>query len=144
MKIDRIHYQKVFPVGAYLTERIGFEASLDEGENADQAVAQMRQMAEDIHKANNPHLYINGQRKIDLPHPEEASIQVSEPISTPVELPDNGKQQFSRPQKRVINLIESSKSLEDLAKFKDDAAKEGVMHVYAARVKYFNDLLLTQ
>jgi hypothetical protein len=141
MRIERINYQKVFPCGAYLTERIGFEASLEEGEDQRQAIEQMRQMAEDIHREKYPQYYVNGLPKIDPPHAEEPVIPADDvqPMASP-----EPEQQFSRSQQRLVKLIESSKDLNDLARFKSEAHKEGISYVYMARVKFFNQQLLTQ
>jgi DNA primase len=82
MRIERINYQKVFPAGSYLTERIGFEASLEEGEDQRSAIEQMRQMAEDIHREKYPHYY--EKKTVDTPHQEEPSIQLQE-VEMPAE-----------------------------------------------------------
>jgi hypothetical protein len=35
MRVDRINYQKTFNLGNYTSERIGLEAQLEEGDNAE-------------------------------------------------------------------------------------------------------------
>jgi hypothetical protein len=140
MRIERINYQKVFPCGAYLTERIGFEASLEEGEDQRSAIEQMRQMAEDIHREKYPQYYVNGAPKIDPPHAEEPVI----PADDVQPMAPEDRQSFSRSQKRLVSLINSTRDIAELAKFKSDAHKEGISYVYMERVKFFNQQLLTQ
>jgi hypothetical protein len=109
MKIDRISYQKVFPVGSYLTERISFEASLDEGENPGDAIKQMRQMAEDLHREKFPHYYADG---IDPKHKEEPFIQIRE------EEPQVDKAEDTPEWKRWEAIIAGCFSLKELSKWK--------------------------
>lgn len=135
MRIDRINYQKVFPVGAYLTERIGFEATLEEGEGAQTAIDQLRQMAEDLHKAKYPHYYTPAKRTVDPPHREEPAIQLKDPA---------GPDPLTTEQVRVCALMKNAASLEALAKFKDAAASYGLAGVYMDHVKRLNQELLTQ
>jgi hypothetical protein len=138
MKIERIHYQRVYPVGSYLTERIGFEASIEEGQDPRAAIEQMRQMAEDIHREKYPHYY--EKKTLDTPHAEEPAI----PADDVQPLAPEPEQRFSRSQSRLVKLIESAKDMNDLARFKSEAHKEGISYVYAARVKFFGQQLLTQ
>jgi hypothetical protein len=141
MRIERINYQRVFAVGAYLTERIGFEASLEEGEDQRSAIEQMRQMAEDIHREKYPQYYTNGLPKIDPPHAEEPVIPADDvqPMAPP-----EPEQQFSRSQARLAKLINTTKDVDELAKYKKDAHKEGISYVYMARVKHFNMMLMQE
>lgn len=45
-----ITYQRVFPLGSYSTERIGLEATLDEGENPEIALSHLKTMVEELHQ----------------------------------------------------------------------------------------------
>jgi len=49
MIIDRITYQKVFPISTYCTERIGLEASLDDKENPEEALNKLKVMVDTLH-----------------------------------------------------------------------------------------------
>ncbi len=51
MNIDRIAYQKVFPIGSYATERIGLEATLDIGENPEEALTKLKTITNELHIA---------------------------------------------------------------------------------------------
>jgi hypothetical protein len=128
MRIERINYQKVFPCGAYLTERIGFEASLEEGEDQRSAIEQMRQMAEDIHREKYPHYY--EKKTVDTPHQEEPAIQLQEPVveedpelvGLPVE------------ERRICMLIKGATTLQEVAKYKQHVPKH-LTPRYLKRVK---------
>lgn len=60
MNITKVKYERLFPVGAYLNEKIGFEADLVQITNIDtfektsespnEAIEKLRQLAEVIHK----------------------------------------------------------------------------------------------
>lgn len=51
MKLDRISYQKVFPISMYCTERIGLEASLDENDNPETCLERLKVLVETLHSA---------------------------------------------------------------------------------------------
>jgi hypothetical protein len=51
MNIDRISYKKVFPIGSYLTEHIGLEATLDTGESPEVALQRLQIIVNDLHSA---------------------------------------------------------------------------------------------
>lgn len=78
MKITKVKYEKLFPVAAYVNEKIGFEAEIGVGgstsdnpsetgisltqENPLQAIEKLRVLAEQSHREKYPHLYTdNGQ-----------------------------------------------------------------------------------
>ncbi len=50
MKLSQISYQRVYPLGSYSTERIGLEATLDEGENPETALSRLKIMVEELHQ----------------------------------------------------------------------------------------------
>jgi hypothetical protein len=56
MKIDRVSYQKVYAVAAYVTERIGVEASVDEGQDPKLILAELKKLCDEVNQANNPHI----------------------------------------------------------------------------------------
>jgi hypothetical protein len=58
MKIILASYQKVFSVGAYVTERIGLEASIDDSENPEAALAILKGLVTKFHTENNPQLAV--------------------------------------------------------------------------------------
>ncbi len=50
MKLSQISYQRVYPLGSYSTERIGLEATLDEGENPETALSHLKILVEEGHQ----------------------------------------------------------------------------------------------
>lgn len=75
MKVDRISYQKVFPLGMYINERIGLEIQLDDGEDATIALSKAKAMVESFHIENNKGLYVEvNQEAIPIQKPEEIRI----------------------------------------------------------------------
>jgi hypothetical protein len=50
MKLSQISYQRVYPLGSYSTERIGLEATLDEGENPETALLHLKILVEELHQ----------------------------------------------------------------------------------------------
>lgn len=91
MTITKIKYERQFPIGPYLQERIGFEAELGsvplptpvEGmfpvrnETPEEAIAQLRQLCENIHKEKYPHLYIDNQ---PITIEQVPDVQVGKPV----------------------------------------------------------------
>lgn len=57
MKVTSINYQKVFPLGQYINERIGVEIQVDANEDENECLRQAKLLVERFHKDNNPHLY---------------------------------------------------------------------------------------
>jgi hypothetical protein len=60
MKITKVTYDRLFPAGSYLNERIGFEAEIDGKDDPLAAIEQLRVLAEENHKAKYPHFYQDG------------------------------------------------------------------------------------
>jgi Na+-transporting NADH:ubiquinone oxidoreductase subunit NqrF len=58
MRADRISYQKLFPLGMYINEKIGVECIVNEGENPATILQEAKLMVEKFHKDSNPGLYI--------------------------------------------------------------------------------------
>lgn len=58
MNITKVSYGKTYSLGNYCSERIDLEASIDEtNESVTDAVFQLREYCDQLHKKNNPHLY---------------------------------------------------------------------------------------
>lgn len=57
MKITTVNYQKVFPLGQYINERIGVEIQVDPDESEVDALREAKRIVEQFHKDNNPQLY---------------------------------------------------------------------------------------
>ncbi len=59
MKIEKISYQKLFPLGAFINEKIGVEMQLDEGDNPVQVLNEAKKLVEKYHIDTNPQMYID-------------------------------------------------------------------------------------
>ena len=49
MKINQVNYQKTFNLGNYSSERIGVDITLNEGDDAKEALATAKQLVEEYH-----------------------------------------------------------------------------------------------
>lgn len=112
MKLEKISYAKIFPTGVYLNERIGFEASISEREDAQLALMELRNMAEKFHKEANPHLY-NQTSELHIKEPEKV---------------------IKREYERMEILIDDCKTIEELAKYKPDLPAD-LMPAYMNKLK---------
>ena len=54
MTITTVSYTKTFNLGSYQSEKIGIEYSLNEGENAMEALDAAQTLAQEFHEKNNP------------------------------------------------------------------------------------------
>ncbi len=58
MKIERVTYQKVFPLGMYINEKIGVDYLLNEGDDPKAALEAAKKLCQEFHEENNKGLYI--------------------------------------------------------------------------------------
>lgn len=91
MKIDKVSYQRLYPIGSYLNERIGFEASLEEGESPEEAIEKLRILADHSHKPlqegedsfevdkQSVKNYVSAIQPIDMREMEESPIPKNAP-----------------------------------------------------------------
>jgi hypothetical protein len=54
MKVTTINYSKRFPYAPYLNESIGFEATIEEGEDIQEAIQKLREAAEQSFTTAHP------------------------------------------------------------------------------------------
>jgi hypothetical protein len=59
MKIKTVSYSKLFSLGMYMNERVGFEAEIDDTEDEFAALDKLRSIAQQFHTQSNPALYAN-------------------------------------------------------------------------------------
>lgn len=57
MKITTVSYQRTYNLGSYNSEKIGLEADIEEGEDIQFVVCNLKHECDQIHQKNNPHLY---------------------------------------------------------------------------------------
>ena len=57
MPITTVNYQKTFNLGNYTSERIGVEISLNDNQDAKEAIAEAKKLVEEFHAETNKGLY---------------------------------------------------------------------------------------
>ena len=65
MRIEKVSYQKVFPLGMYINEKIGVELVLNEGDDAMEALSEARKVTHEFFDKNNPEPFISGVKIIE-------------------------------------------------------------------------------
>lgn len=61
MTITTVSYQKTYNLGNYSSERIGVEVSINEGENAMEALDTAKKLCQEFHDKNNPEPFVSGE-----------------------------------------------------------------------------------
>lgn len=105
MRIERVSYQKVFPLGMYINEKIGVELILNEGEDAMEALAEARKVTHDFFDKNNPEPFVSGVKTI-----------LEEPTGDVVIVPKLSSKEKQRLS--LINSINSCDKISDLESYK--------------------------
>ena len=124
MRITKVTYQKAFVVGPYLQQRVGFEADVDDNEDIAECLSKLRHMAEDWDGKQ----YIEGGRPWLMP-----------PKTSPSPVHETTTQVIDYKEKENLEIaIDNATSLEDLAKLKEQAGKQGLIHPYMQKM---NELL---
>ncbi len=103
MKVDKVTYQKVFPISLYCTERIGVEISVDEGESPEQVLDEAKRIVEEWQKESRPTELLTP----DVSSPEVVPAKERQPPQpliglTPVQ------------EQKLVEQIESVKTVEIL------------------------------
>lgn len=101
MHINLVTYQKVFPLGAYINEKIGVEISLEAGEDATIALDTARNLVHEYHEKNNP-----------VPIYEDAALpetQVDKGVQPNEKLTKEDKQRLAISSCQDIKTLESYK-----------------------------------
>lgn len=121
MKITTVSLSRTIPTGPYMNDKVGMEATLEEGESESDALHTLSARIEKWHKENSPHLYqesnpiTSGYVSVALP------IQVPEIYYT---------EQI--PSTDVLSLIQTAADLETLKSFKVIAGSPGNEELYKA------------
>jgi hypothetical protein len=123
MRIEKVSYQKTFSIGPYLTDKVGVEISLDEGDDMHSVLHNARNLVDHWHKEANPHLY-NIDRPI--PQPIEDSL-LNKYLSTPKEK--------NIADEKIEILIDNSKTLQDLAELKPKCTTNELIKLYMDKIK---------
>lgn len=107
MKVITINYQKVFPLGQYINERIGVEIQVDADDNENDCLKQAKLIVERFHNENNPHLY-------QEQTPEYTNLRINNTdYSEPIPTTENLTQ-----EQKINNLINQSTSIVELEQWK--------------------------
>lgn len=117
MKITIVKFGKTYSLGNYCSERIDLEASIDEThESVTDAVFQLREYCDQLHKKNNPHLYQEqGTVVVSSQWEEKYHTQEQPTVTTYSTQPIEN--QLTQEQK-IHNLITQSTSIPELEQYK--------------------------
>ena len=99
MKPTMISYQKLFPLGIYINERIGIEMQLDDGDSPEVALAKAKEIVHKFHKDSNPEL---ADSQPSIPSPELPIAQVQK----------DSKEEATQRMINEINACANKKTLE--------------------------------
>lgn len=127
MKIEKVTYQKTYSIGPYLTDRVGFEASIDEEkETHEEVLSWLKAMADDWHKDAYPHLHQENKGEVFSPKEGVRSAVSGAWIIEPkiIDL---------QTEKLEID-IDNATSLSDLAEIKEACGKAGLVGPYMAKM----------
>jgi len=119
MKLSQISYQRVYPLGSYSTERIGLEATLDEGENPQTALEHLKTMVEELHQETLK----------SLPTDDFRGTHVRSVVEEPIDKIESWK--------TVISMCTSITALE---RFKPQVDRENNEDLTLAYIDKFNEL----
>ena len=97
------------------------EAELEAGDDAEIELGKLKKAVEDLHKATNPHLNV----------PETITVSWEVPDTTQKPLPSIDYKAIERLEK----IIDDSTTIEELANYKEDATKYGMMNQYMNKLK---------
>ena len=118
MKVKTISYAKVFPLAAYVNEKIGVEIELDDNDNYDKTFLTAKNLVEKFHKDNNPQLEYG--EIIKFPQ---------QPEPTPLKIIDYKAKENAEKQ------IDNATTLEDLDLLIADAAKYNLVSQFNEKKK---------
>lgn len=122
MKLDRINYQKTFNLGNYTSERIGMEAQIDDGEDAQVKLKVLKDLVEDAHRKMNPQLDFGLTDAANVTWPTTPQ---------PTSIPSIDRKTIER----LEIMIDDCKEVKDLEDLKSRAYSYGLNSQYDERLK---------
>jgi len=142
MAITMVNYQKVYSVGPYISERIGLEASVDEGQDPKFILAELKKLADEVNQANNPHLFpeTSGPHDYLLDLIGNNDIPLTGTITTGGEFPQPKVQAETIPKKQadMIASIMGGTTYNEVKLYEKLAAKyPAVLEAYNEKLKQF-------
>ena len=111
MKIDKVTFQTTYNIGPFLNVKVGFEASVSDGENEFAALTTLKQTADEWHKLEYPHLYQEQSGVPFVKTPIENFISHPQHVPPPIEI--------NLQHERISIAIENSTTVSDLQKVKE-------------------------
>lgn len=129
MKITTVSLSRTIPTGPYMNDKIGMEATLEEGESESDALHTLSARIEKWHKENSPHLYQDDKQPF-IPGTDFPPHMKTEITFGPPPVIDYGK--HSQNPEDILEEIKSASSLEILKSFKVIAGSPGNEELYKA------------
>lgn len=129
MNITSINYTKTYNLGSYQSEKIGVEISINEGENAMEALDTAKKLCQEFHDKNNPEPFVSGETII-----QPAS---TEPIP---EIKVDKKTAKEQQEQNLIDAINSCTELKVLESYRLIAkSNEKLQTAYDNKLKQLQD-----
>ena len=129
MKVDRISYKKIFPLGSYINETIGVEIDVHTDDAVLDVLAHAKFLVEKFHKDNNPQL-MDGSKPDFYAHRFDPNmIPLGEPNFIPKPLQSIDRKAIER----LEILIDDCTSMDELVKYKDEVGSVGLIDLYHAK-----------
>ena len=129
MNITSINYTKTYNLGSYQSEKIGVEISINEGENAMEALDTAKKLCQEFHEKNNPEPFVSGETII-----QPAS---TEPIP---EIKVDKKTAKEQQEQKLIDDINSCTELKVLESYRLIAkSNKKLQTTYDYRLKLIQD-----
>jgi N-acetylmuramoyl-L-alanine amidase CwlA len=133
MKVKTISYAKVFPLAAYVNEKIGVEIELDETDDWEETFSLAKRMVEKFHKDNNPQLTDGSNHNWML---TDEYGQTGKMASGPFKSTMPIIQSIDPKKKDETEIaIDNATTLEDLEKLLVDAAKYNLVSQFNEKKK---------
>lgn len=79
MKITKASYGRTYSLGSFQSERIDLEATIDEGEDIQFVVCNLKHECDQVHQKNNPHLHQEQETTVWNSEVPNLGLQVTEP-----------------------------------------------------------------
>jgi hypothetical protein len=125
MHISKIHYEIKFPTMQFGNEVLFVEYTLNEGDNAEDAMKSAREFVWANHKQNNPHLY------------QDQEIKVTDLANAVVENPKK-KQTQEEKYEWLIQQSETLKELMTYQKLAENTKYPTLLESFNSKLKQFD------
>ncbi len=130
MKITTTNYKQKFPTFQFLNCDIGFDGSLEEGENPLDALKQLKTIAEAFHKQEFPHLYNGNEQPQFAETSHQQEVQLTQPTS---------KEEAIQSHIKTINECTTLSNLNIFTKLVQKTDHPDLTAAYQAKLKTFDN-----